>query len=139
MTVKRLGAVACAALLAGACNLFNQNSDSSTSPSTTPKTETFSGTLAAQGASPFSFTTAQTGTVSVTLVSVGTSSSVAVGLGIGTPNGNACALTTSTPSATAGSAPQLSVTESAGAYCVQVYDVGNITTVTTFTITVVHS
>jgi hypothetical protein len=139
MTVKRLGAVACAALLAGACNLFNQSSDSSsTSPSTTPKTETFSGTLAAQGASPFSFTTAQTGTVSVTLVSVG-ASSVAVGLGIGTPNGNACALTTSTPSATAGAAPQLSVTENAGTYCVQVYDVGNITTVTTFTITVVHS
>ena len=78
-----------------------------------------------------------TGTVSVTLATM--SPSVVMGLGIGTPNGTtSCTLTSSTPSATAGSTPQLTVTEQAGSYCISVYDVGNLTGTGTFTVTVSH-
>ena len=90
-----------------------------------------------QGTSRTTFTTTQAGTVNVTLATM--SPSVAMGLGIGTPNGTtACTLTSSNTSAMAGSSPQLTVTEQPGSYCVSVYDVGNLTGVATFTVTVAH-
>ncbi len=52
---------------------------------------------------------------------------------------NACTLTTFTPDATAGSAPQITTTVGTGSFCVKVYDSGNLTTTSTFTIDVVHS
>jgi hypothetical protein len=128
-----------AAVTGGGCNLLNDlTSPSSTTQTPTPttSTETFSGAVGVQGTSRSTFTTTQAGTVNVTLATM--SPGVAMGLGIGTPNGTtACTLTSST-SALAGSTPQLTVTEQPGSYCVSVYDVGNLTTVATFTVTVAH-
>jgi hypothetical protein len=134
-----LGTLTCLAsvLVAAGCGLLEE---SSTSPTpTTPPTEAFSGTLAVQGSSMFTFTVTQAGTVSVTLASLSPSSTVAVGLGIGTPSGtSSCTLTSSTPNAIAGSTAQLTVTANSGAWCVKVYDVGNLTAASTFTINVFH-
>lgn len=122
-------------LLGAGCGFFQD----STSPSST-RTETFSGTLSQHGNAVGTFTVSQTGTVSVTLASLSPSSTVAVGLGIGTPSGtNACTLTTSTSNAVAGSSAQISVTENPGSFCVEIYDVGNLTTAVTYTINVTHS
>jgi hypothetical protein len=103
-------------------------------------TEMFSGTLAQRSASFYTFTVLQAGTVSITLTSLGGgSSAVAVGLGIGAPNGtSSCVITSSNPTAIAGTTPQISVTEPAGSYCVQISDVGNLTAPSTFSITIVH-
>lgn len=125
------------AVISGACNLFNNpDSPSSTTPATS--TETFGGTIAQGSLRPtFTVTVAQTGTVSVTLATM--SPSVAMGLGIGTPSGTTgCTLTSSNTSVLPGSAPQLTVTEPAGSYCVSLYDVGNLTSTATFTVTVSH-
>jgi hypothetical protein len=128
----------CLVLGAGCGLLSNLNSPSTSSSS---NTETFSGTLPQQGnVVAGTFTVAQTGTVSVTLVSDSASSAVALGLGIGTPSGTTgCTLTTSTTNAVAGSATQISVNENSGSYCIAVYDVGNLTTAVTYTITVAHT
>ena len=124
------------AILASAgCDLFS----SSTSPSSDSPKETFSGTLAPQGSSVFTFTAAKSGTVAVTLTTLTPSTTSGVGLGFGTPNGAACTLTSSTPNATAGSAAQITVNANAGSYCVRVYDSGSLTSAATFTITVTHS
>jgi hypothetical protein len=134
---KGFGILACAAILSAAgCGLL----ENSTSPTTEPPTETFSGTLALQGSSLFSFTVTQAGIISVTLASLSPSSTAAVGLGVGTPSGTAgCTLTSSTPSATAGSTAQITVTGTPGTYCVKVYDTGNLTATASFTINITHS
>jgi hypothetical protein len=126
-----------AAVANGGCNLLNDITSPSSPTTPAASTETFSGTVAVQGTSRSTFTTTQAGTVNVTLATM--SPGVAMGLGIGTPNGTtACTLTSSNTSALAGSTPQLTVTEQPGSYCVSVYDVGNLTSVATFTVTVAH-
>jgi len=133
------GVVACvAAILAAAgCGLL----ESSTSPTPTENpTETFSGTLAPQGTSMFTFTVTQAGSVSVTLTSLSSPSTAGVGLAIGTPSGTTtCTASSSTPNAVAGSAPQITVAGIPGPYCVKLYDTGSLTAAATFTIHVTHS
>ena len=133
-------AVVFSAVLSGAgCNLLNDITSpaSPTTPTPTHATETFAGSLAVQGASRFTFTVAQTGTVTVTLSTL--SPNVAVGMGVGTPSGTTgCTLTSSNSSALAGSTPQITVSQPAGAYCVSVYDVGNLTAAAAFSVIVVH-
>jgi hypothetical protein len=112
----------------------------STSPTTTATgtTETFSGSLAQQSSNLYTFTVSQAGLVSITLDSL-SPATVEVGVGIGTPNGpTSCTLTSSNPTAMAGSTPQITVTENAGSYCVEIYDVGNLKGTSTFSITIVH-
>ena len=129
--------VALAPFIAG-CNIF---SDSSTSPTTTASlTEMFSGTLTQRSSSFYTFTVAQSGTVSVTLTSVGGSSTMSVALGLGSSTGtSSCTITSANPTAVAGATPQITVTENPGTYCVQISDVGNLTAPSTFSITIVHS
>ena len=127
--------VALALTLCGpGCDWF----DGSTSP-TTAQTETFSGTLAPQGSSVFTFTVSKSGQVSITLTNVVSTSTAVLGLGLGTPNGTACTVTSSTQSATPGSTAQIAVTQNAGTYCVRVFDVGTLPASVTFTITVAHT
>ena len=63
-------------------------------------------------------------TVSVTLVSMSPTATTVVGLGLGTLSGTtACTLTSTNPTAVAGPAAQISVSENAGKYCVEIFDV----------------
>jgi hypothetical protein len=134
--VKAIALVGLAILCAG-CNLL-PGSTSPTTPTTT--TETFSGTLTAQSSSFYAFTVSTAETVSITLTTLSPTATIAVGLGIGTPNGTtSCTLSSFTSSAVAASTPQITVTENAGSYCAQIYDVGNVTTPSAFTISIVHS
>jgi hypothetical protein len=112
----------------------------SASPTTASgTTETFSGALGQQDTKLHTFTVSKAGTVSITLTSL-SPATVAVGLGIGTPNGmTSCTLISTNPAAMAGTAPQITVTENPGNYCVDIYDVGNLTGASTFSITIVHS
>jgi hypothetical protein len=125
-----------AAVSGGGCNLLSDITSPSSPTTPAAVTETSGGTVGVQGSSRSTFTTTQAGTVSVTLATM--SPNVSMGLGIGTPNGTTgCTLTSST-SALAGSTPQLTVSEPAGSYCINVYDIGNLTGVATFTVTVAH-
>src|SRR5512135_918401 len=88
-------------LLAAACGNNNP-----TTPSTPagPTTEVFTGTLAPQGESFYSFTVATAGQVSITLASLvptapGPAISTVMGLGVGTPSGTECAVTNSVTTA----------------------------------------
>jgi hypothetical protein len=125
-----------AAFLAAACNLPQ---DSSTSPS--GDTTTFSGTLTPRGAPViFTFTTSNNGPVALTLTSVSPSTTSGIGLGLGTPVGTTgCTLSNFTTSAVPSSTAQISVNETAGSYCAQVYDPGTLSSTTTFSISVSHS
>ncbi len=97
----------------------------------------FNSALTVGGSSFSTFTVSQAGTVTVQLTALG--SAGPVGLGLGTPNGTtSCVLSTSSASVVPGGSPQVSETENAGNYCVEIFDPGTLTASTTFSITVVH-
>ena len=123
--------------------------NSATSPaSTTPTvgsptaTENWSGVSQPGGSTFYSFVVSLNGTVNVTLVSVAGVAGVDVpptttlGLAIGTPRGTGCnGIVTNV---TAGTDPQITTTYMPGRYCVDVADVGNLTSAATFTVTIAH-
>lgn len=128
-----------ATLGTGCSNLLSDltSPTSSSSSSSSGESNTVTGTLAVQGTNVFTFTVTNAGTVSVTLTTL--SAPVAVGLGIGTPNGTACNLTSTSATVVAGSTAQISATENPGTYCASIYDVGNLTSAATFSLTITHS
>jgi hypothetical protein len=125
--------------LAAACS----NSAATPSPTTTgPTTELFSGSLSVQGSSFYSFNATQAGTVSLLLASVTSpggraTSPVILGLGFGIPLGTGCTHDQSLEAAAA-LTPQISTGTTLGVHCVDVYDVGNLTSPVSFTVRIVH-
>jgi hypothetical protein len=135
-----------AALLVSGCD----DSSSATSPSDTSTTTTtvasptttelFAGRVPVGGATFYSFSVIENGTVNVTLADVGGSnvpSTVWLGLGIGTPAGEDCTAATTINTA-AGSAVHLTGTYAPGVYCVRVWDIGNLVAVAAFNVTIAH-
>lgn len=117
-----------------------------TSPTTTatgPVTELFAVTLPARGSSFYSYAVSSPGgTVSVTLASVTMGSDRVASaneliLGIGTPSGESCAITQTT-NATPALAPQLTLNQSAGTYCVHIADAGTLTGPANVAVRIVH-
>jgi hypothetical protein len=134
-----------AALLVSGCD----DSSTATSPSDTSTTTTvasptttelFAGRVPVGGATFYSFSVVENGTVNVTLADVGgfnVPSTVWLGLGIGTPAGEDCTAATTINTA-AGSAVHLTGTYAPGVYCVRVWDIGNLVAVAAFNVTIAH-
>lgn len=113
-------------------------------PPTTPAPETtvsvtWSTSLATGGASSRSFKTSRTGTVSITLQSLAASTTLRAGLGVGIPlaDGSGCVLSRSVETV-AGATAQLELDVDPGDYCVQVYDLGELTQPSPFTVLLVY-
>jgi hypothetical protein len=102
-------------------------------------TESFTSTITPRGRATRTFDANATGTATVTLSSLTPSSNAVMGLAVGLHdiNGSGCNIAYTT-TATAGPAAQLSVPVSPGLYCFAVYDIGNLTTNQTFTLSVSH-
>jgi hypothetical protein len=140
-------AVVCAMLAAAGAVACNSSNSSSTLPAVaaTPvyTTETFTGTVAVQGLDTKQFTVAISGNISVTLTAAGPPSTITMGVFVGQPatagSATCIALSGGVTSGPASSTPLLSGPLTAGAYCVQIYDVGNQTGPITYTMTVNHS
>jgi hypothetical protein len=112
---------------------------SSTPEATGTRTETFTSSLGVRGAASRSFTVSQGGTVSVRLETINPQPAVVVGLGVGIPrpDGSGCSLSRSV-NTSAGSAAQITSGIDTGPYCVKIYDVGNLTALVNFSISIVH-
>jgi hypothetical protein len=131
-------AVLALALVAAACGDNTSSGSSTTAPSTTIA-ETFAGGVDVGGTSFNRFTVSQPGQVSAVLTAAGPPSTIVMGLGLGTPSESSCAILPGASTKTAaGAAAQLTGMVSAGAMCVQVYDVGNQTDPITYSVTVTH-
>jgi len=144
MTVITRLIVAFVALSCAACG-DNPTSPSDTSSTTaTTSTSGFELTVAPRSDGFYSFTTSSDGPVTITLASVtiGRSASavpVAMRIGLGVPVGEGCSVTTAidvTPSLTA----QLGLaTVTAGTYCIDVADIGNLSTDAVVAVRFTHS
>jgi hypothetical protein len=113
--------------------------DTTTPDPTTPDpvTDTFSGNLNQNGASPHSFVTAQSGQIVATIKTLSPDASLLIGFALGTWNGTACQIVLTNAKATQ-STQLLGQASSAGSLCVMVYDTGNITDPVTYELTVQH-
>jgi hypothetical protein len=119
--------------------------DSVTAPAETTSglgSFTFSDLLPVQGSRFYSFTVNETGAVSATLASLmdqrtGPASTSVVRLGLGVPAGVGCSVTESIETGPALTA-QLTTTLNPDVYCVEVHDIGTLTTPVYFTVRVVH-
>ena len=111
-----------------------------TAPTTSPTTETFTGTVPVGGTDAHNFTVAlSNGQVNIILTAAGPPSTIFMGLGIGTPTDSTCtALSGGSVVTQAGASAQLSGTAAAGSYCVVVSDVGNQVADVTYSVTVTH-
>jgi len=132
----RLGllAVAASAALAAGCEDVTPSTTTPTEPVLT--TDTFDGTLTANGAVTFPFTVVSSGPVTATLTAV-SDTSIAIGLALGTWNGLACQIVLARDGALQGDLI-IGQASNVGALCARVYDVGNVVDPVTFTITVEH-
>jgi hypothetical protein len=133
-----------ALLLSGCDDSSTATSPSDTSTTTTvaspTTTELFAGRVPVEGATFYSFSVIENGTVNVTLADVGgfnVPSTVWLGLGIGTPAGEDCTAATTINTAS-GSAVHLTGTYAPGVYCVRVWDIGNLVSVAAFNVTIAH-
>ena len=152
MKIRVFGALALAAALASvlACGSSTPLTVPTVAP--TPTLETFTGTISCCFNSDVKpFTIGQSGNVDITLTALtlgGAPSTISMALGIGTPSGTTCSLISGGVSnGPAGASGTPGIAElsggplAAGAYCVQVTDVGNVPANATvsYTVTVSHT
>lgn len=138
----RASSFALAVLLVSAFTLAACGDDETTTPTEpapTTQSVTWSTSLALSGQTSRSFRTTRTGSVSITLQSLAGSTTMRAGLGVGIPlaDGSGCVLSRSVET-TAGATAQLELSIDPGDYCVQVYDLGELTQPVSFTVLLVY-
>jgi hypothetical protein len=140
MTTMRCVGIAFSALCCAWCG---QADDIGTGPTeVTITTQVFQGVLPVGGSKFYSFTVTQGGTMSLMLASItspgsGAALQTVVGLGTGIPSGTGCAVSesiTTSPSLRT----QLTRSLTPGIYCVNVLDVGNLTSTVNFALRFEH-
>jgi hypothetical protein len=133
-------------VLTSALLVLGCSNDTPTSPTpTTPTTvtDTFSGTIAKNGAATHNFTVSTTGSVTATLTALGPDAKdpdgnpLVVGFGLGTWNGTSCKVVIAQDRAIQTTVLYGNVNAS-GSLCVRVFDVGNLADQVDYTTTVVH-
>ena len=132
-----------ATLATSACsdNTLSQLAAASQTTST-PQTDTVTGTLSKNGAFTHIFTIQTLGAVTVTILNLSPDTKQIVGLSLGVWNGTGC----STSPATGGSATDLASTGTSitlnatagGNLCARLYDVGFVTTPVVYTVQITH-
>ena len=142
---SRLFVCAAVLVLAAACSEpqfsipTSPSSDSTSTTTTVTATDpqTFSGTLAMREQRFYSFTVPSTRTVRVTLEQlqdgVGMASAATLVLGLGVPSGTGCAMLREVAARSSG-APHLEESLTAGIYCTQLTDPGNLTEAVVFSV-----
>jgi hypothetical protein len=128
--------VASAAFAAAACG---SNNILNPTPGTPPVsiTEPFDGTVTVNGASTQPFTVSTIGRVDAKITALSPDDTVTVGLSLGTWNGAACALTITNDAAVLNTTVT-GTAQTIGQFCARVYDVGKLTSATTYTIVITH-
>ena len=116
--------------------------DSTTAPKVEPPstTEVWSSTLTVGASRFYSFSVPLEGTVSVqmkTLTQNGAATSESITIGLGGPRGTDCSVSGSVV-ASGSDAVLLSGTQTAGTYCVRIWDNAQLTKTTAFSVNITH-
>ena len=130
-------------VFAGALTVGTVACGSNNAAPTTPSepavsvTETYSDTVTVNGAKTTPFTANRAGTVTAKLTALSPDDTITLGLSIGTWNGAACALSITNDSAKLNTSV-VGTAQATGQFCARVYDVGQLTAATDYTIEITH-
>jgi hypothetical protein len=110
-----------------------------TTPTTSPVsiTETYTGTVAVNGAATFSFGVSAAGTVTATYKSMAPASGASMGLSLGIWNGSSCNIVIANDNAIVNTTV-IGSTSAAGTLCVRAYDIGKLTGTQTVELSITH-
>ena len=131
--------VCCALLLAplaAGCGDDN-NSNLPDTPTPVSVTETFSGNLNPNGGRTHPFAVLQAGAVSVKLTALSPDDTVTVGLSLGTWNGQVCQIILRNDAALLNNTV-IGTAQQTGQFCASIYDVGQLTASTDYSIDITH-
>ena len=106
-------------------------------PAVDPVTKTFSGTLAVNGAAVHTFTPTEIGEINVTLKVLDPVSTVTIGMGLGVWTGTSCTIHIADDQAILNEL-LIGTATGEGEFCARLYDVGQLTAPTDYTIEVRH-
>ena len=137
-SLARLSLLALIAATSVGCTLATPSAPSTSTPTRT--TDTFEGSFTFQATTSHQFTVTEPGLVEIRLTVVGPLTTMALGVSVGTWNGSVCTTANIRNDNARVGATALSGTSTAGAYCVSVYDSGNLPSdwTATYTVTVTH-
>ena len=135
----RVGGLAALAVLLGAWGCGSSTPTESTPPVTYPqKTETFTGSVAPGEKKAFHFPITNPGSLDAAITSLGPVSTLTMGLNLGAWDATTETCSQSIPAEAKLNQVLSGTPQSAGEYCVSIYDVGNLQNPADFTITVAH-
>jgi hypothetical protein len=138
--VSMLRSIACCALLlaplAIGCGDDN-NSNLPNTPTPVSVTETFAGNLNPNGGRTHPFVVLQAGAVSVKLTALSPDDTVTVGLSLGTWNGQVCQIILRNDAALLNNTV-IGTAQQTGQFCASIYDVGQLTASTDYSIDITH-
>jgi hypothetical protein len=135
----RVGGLAALAVLFGAWGCGSSTPTSSTPPVTYPQlTETYTGTISIGETKPFHFAITNPGSLDAAITALGPVSTLSMGLSLGgwDPTAETCSKIIVLEVRL--NQPITGTPQSAGEYCVSIYDSGNLQGPTDFTVTVLH-
>lgn len=140
MSKLRVGGLAALAVFVGAWGCGSSTPTESTPPVTYPqKTETFTGTITTGETKAFHFAVTNPGSLDAAITALSPISTLTMGLNLGVWDATGETCSRALPSDVARLNQVLSGTpQSAGEYCVSIYDVGNLQGPSDFTLTVQH-
>jgi hypothetical protein len=125
------------ALFISGCSDSDDDNFTPTAPEPTITTETFEGTVTINGAITHSFTVTAPSTVTATLTAVSTGAEAVIGLSLGTWNGEYCQIVLANDAAVQGKFV-VGIAQTAGNFCIRLYDVGRFAGPTGYQVTVSH-
>jgi hypothetical protein len=138
--VSMLRSIVCCALLlaplAAGCGDDNQ-SNLPNAPTPVAVTETFSGNLNPNGGRTHPFAVQQAGAVSVKLTALSPDNTVTVGLSLGTWNGQVCQIILRNDAALL-NATVIGTAQQTGQFCASIYDVGQLSASTDYSLDITH-
>jgi len=127
------------AMTAGAAGCGADDTTTPTTP-TTPAvsiTETYTGTVAVNGAATFSFGVTAAGAVTATYKSMSPATGAAMGLALGIWNGSSCNIVIANDNAILNTTV-IGQASAAGTLCVRAYDIGKLTGTQTVELSITH-
>jgi hypothetical protein len=127
------------AMTAGAAACGSNDTTTPTTPTTTPVsiTETYTGTVAVNGAASFSFGVTAAGAVTATYKSMAPATGATMGLALGIWNGASCNIVIANDNAIVNTTV-IGQASAAGTLCVRAYDIGKLTGVQTVELSITH-
>ncbi len=136
-TLTTVLALALPALGAAGCDSTTTPTSTDTTGTPVTITETYSGTVAVNGAATFSFGVTAAGSVTATYKTISPTATATMGIALGVWNGTSCNVVIANDNAIVNTTV-VGTASAAGTLCVRAYDIGKLTATQNIEVAITH-